>query len=153
MLRFLYLALIFITSSSTNKVVSNHGISFIDIKSKQLVENKSNKNDIIQILGPPSIKSEFDENIWIYIERKKTSTTVFTLGKRKIEKNNALIVQINDNGLLEEKTLINLDNMNDLKFSKKETKSNYTKDSYIYNVLTSLREKINSPTKRRVREE
>tara|TARA_B100000424_G_scaffold212250_1_gene169680 strand:- start:940 stop:1401 length:462 start_codon:yes stop_codon:yes gene_type:complete len=153
MLRFLYLALIFITSCSTNKVVSNHGISFIDIKSKQLVENKSNKNDIIQILGPPSIKSEFDENIWIYIERKKTSTTVFTLGKRKIEKNNALIVQINDNGLLEEKTLINLDNMNDLKFSKKETKSNYTKDSYIYNVLTSLREKINSPTKRRVREE
>lgn len=153
MLRFLYLALIFITSCSTNKVVSNHGISFIDIKSKQLVENKSNKNDIIQILGPPSIKSEFDENTWIYIERKKTSTTVFTLGKRKIEKNNALIVQINDNGLLEEKTLINLDNMNDLKFSKKETKSNYTKDSYIYNVLTSLREKINSPTKRRVREE
>ena len=153
MLRFLYLALIFITSCSTNKVVSNHGISFIDLKSKQLVENKSNKNDIIQILGPPSIKSEFDENIWIYIERKKTSTTVFTLGKRKIEKNNALIVQINDNGLLEEKTLINLDNMNDLKFSKKETKSNYTKDSYIYNVLTSLREKINSPTKRRVREE
>ena len=153
MLRFLYLALIFITSCSTNKVVSNHGISFIDIKSKQLVENKSNKNDIIQILGPPSIKSEFDENIWIYIERKKTSTTVFTLGKRKIEKNNALIVQINDNGLLEEKTLINLDNMNDLKFSKKETKSNYTKDSYIYNVLTRLREKINSPTKRRVREE
>ena len=135
MLRFLYLALIFITSCSTNKVVSNHGISFIDIKSKQLVENKSNKNDIIQILGPPSIKSEFDENIWIYIERKKTSTTVFTLGKRKIEKNNALIVQINDNGLLEEKTLINLDNMNDLKFSKKETKSNYTKDSYIYKYL------------------
>ena len=153
MLRFLYLALIFITSCSTNKVVSNHGISFIDIKSKQLVENKSNKNDIIQILGPPSIKSEFDENIWIYIERKKTSTTVFKLGKRKIEKNNALIVQINDNGLLKEKTLINLDNMNDLKFSKKETKSNYSKDSYIYNVLTSLREKINSPTKRRVREE
>ena len=74
MLRFLYLALIFITSCSTNKVVSNHGISFIDIKSKQLVENKSNKNDIIQILGPPSIKSEFDENIWIYIERKKIIT-------------------------------------------------------------------------------
>ena len=114
-----------------------------------MIENQSNKNDIIKILGPPSLKSEFDENIWIYIERKKSSTSIFRLGNRKTVKNNALIIKIKSDGLLKEKTLVNLDNMNELKFSKDKTLSSYSKDSYMYNVLTSLREKINSPTKRR----
>tara|TARA_B100000242_G_C42925590_1_gene429210 strand:+ start:345 stop:806 length:462 start_codon:yes stop_codon:yes gene_type:complete len=149
MFKFLLVALILISSCATNKVISNHGVSFIDLKSKELIENQSNKNDIIKILGPPSLKSEFDENIWIYIERKKSSTSIFRLGNRKTVKNNALIIKIKSDGLLKEKTLVNLDNMNELKFSKDKTLSSYSKDSYMYNVLTSLREKINSPTKRR----
>ena len=94
----LIIIFILISSCSTNKVVKNHGTSFIKNKSKDLVVNKSNKNDILEILGPPSTKSSFDDNIWIYIETKKTSTSIFKLGKRNTEKNNILILQLNDLG-------------------------------------------------------
>ena len=36
--------------------------------------NKTNKNDIMKILGNPSTKSKFDNDVWIYIERKQTQS-------------------------------------------------------------------------------
>ena len=96
----LIIIFILISSCSTNKVVKNHGTSFIKNKSKDLVVNKSNKNDVLEILGPPSTKSSFDDNIWVYIETKKTSTSIFKLGKRNTEKNNILILQLDDLGLI-----------------------------------------------------
>ena len=77
----LIIVFILISSCSTNKVVKNHGTSFIKNKSMDLVVNKSNKNDVLEILGPPSTKSSFDDNIWVYIETKKTSTSIFKLVK------------------------------------------------------------------------
>ena len=99
----LIIVFILISSCSTNKVVKNHGTSFIKNKSKDLVVNKSNKNDVLEILGPPSTKSSFDDNIWVYIETKKTSTSIFKLGKRNTEKNNILILQLDDLGLIKTK--------------------------------------------------
>ena len=43
----LIILFILISSCSTNKVVKNHGTSFIKNKSKDLVINKSNKNDVL----------------------------------------------------------------------------------------------------------
>ena len=111
--------------------------------------DKSNKNDIYELLGPPSIKSVFDNNTWIYIERKKESTSIFKLGKKKLKKNNVLVVEIDKKGLLKKKTFYDLNNMNDLDFDKSLTQSGYQKNSYVYSVLTSLRQKINSPIKRK----
>ena len=39
--------------------------------------------------------------------------------------------------------------MNKYKFSKKSTQKKYQKDSYIYGVLSSLRDKIDAPIKRK----
>ena len=140
---------IIISGCTTNKVVKNHGISLIDEKSKKLIINQSNKNDILKIMGPPSTKSEFNENIWIYIERKKTSSSIFKLGNRKLVKNNILIVELNGFGILEDKKMLNIQNMNKISFEKQITTSGYTKNSYMYNLLTSLRHKINSPSERK----
>ena len=129
-------------------MVKNHGNSFIKSKSETLIVNKSNKNDILQILGPPSTKSSFDENIWVYIETKKINRSIFKLGKRKTEKNNILIINIDNFGLLKSKEFFNLAKMNDVEFTKKVTLSGYQKNSYVYNLLTSLRHKINSPIER-----
>ena len=148
-IKILLILLIIISSCSSNKVVNNHGTSFIDVKSKDLLINKSNKNDIYELLGPPSIKSAFDNNTWIYIERKKESTSIFKLGKKKLKKNNVLVVEIDKKGLLKKKTFYDLNNMNDLDFDKNLTQSGYEKNSYVYSVLTSLRQKINSPIKRK----
>ena len=152
MYKYFILILLFITSCSTNKVVTNHGSHLIIEKSKKLIVNESNKNDIMNALGPPSSKSTFDENIWIYIERRKESTSIFTLGKRKLKKNNVLIVKLDNYGILKEKNIYDLNNYNDLKFSQTLTTQGYEKNSYVYNVLTSLRNKINAPiTKKRTK--
>ena len=149
MIKILILILFFITSCTTNKVINNHGISSLDKKSESLFINTSNTNDILNIMGPPSTKSTFDQNVWIYIERTKTSTTIFKLGAKKTKKNNVLVLKIDNSGLLKKKNYYDLDKMNKIKFSDEITQSGYQKDSYVYNVLTSLREKINSPVKRR----
>ena len=149
MFKKLLILFIIISGCTTNKVVKNHGISLIDEKSKKLIINQSNKNDILKIMGPPSTKSEFNENIWIYIERKKISSSIFKLGNRKLVKNNILIVELNGFGILEDKKMLNIQNMNKISFEKQITTSGYTKNSYMYNLLTSLRHKINSPSERK----
>ncbi len=144
----LLILLILISSCSTNKVVKNHGSSLIKSKSEELIINRSNKNDILELLGPPSTKSSFNENLWIYIETKKVSTSIFRLGKRSTDKNNILIVQLDSIGLVKSKEFYDLEKMNNLQFSEKITSSAYQKDSFVYNLLTSLRNKINSPIER-----
>ena len=141
---------IIITSCSTNKVVKNHGIAGLENKTTEILVSKTNKNDALNILGPPSTKSSFDDNVWLYLERKKVNQSIFKLGKRRIEKNNVLVLKFNNFGLLENKNFYDIEKMNDIKFSEEITESGYSKNSFVYSFLTSLREKINSPVKNRV---
>lgn len=145
----LLLLILFTLSCSVNKVKNNHGVLSLEKKFNKIQVNKSNSNDIINLFGPPSTVSTFNKNIWIYIERKKTNSSIFKLGNRKTVKNNVVVVEINNKGLLANKEIYNLDNMNEYKFSKNKTEKKYQKDSYIYGVLTSLREKMNAPVKRK----
>jgi Small protein A (tmRNA-binding) len=141
---------IIITSCSTNKVVKNHGIAGLENKTTEIIVSKTNKNDALNILGPPSTKSSFDDNVWLYLERKKVNQSIFKLGKRRIEKNNVLVLKFNSLGILENKNFYDIEKMNDIKFSEEITESGYSKNSFVYSFLTSLREKINSPVKNRV---
>ena len=61
----------------------------------KLKVNKTNKNDLIKIIGPPSTISDFDKNKWFYFERLKTNQSLFKFGTQKIKKNNILIVELN----------------------------------------------------------
>ncbi len=143
------IAFIFILSCSTNKVKNNHGVLSLNNKFNKIVVEKSNSNDILNLLGPPSTKSSFDNNIWIYIERKKTNQSIFKLGKQKIEKNNVLVLELDNKGILAKKKLYNLDDMNDYKFVEKATQKDFSQNSFVYGVLSSLREKINAPVRKR----
>ncbi len=140
---------LFVVNCNFNKIVDSHGSHYLEKKEKKLTINTSNKNDIISLLGPPSTKSKFDNDLWIYIERKKTRTTLLKLGSKKIYVNNVLLLEIDNKGLLKSKIIYDLDKMNKYKFSENTTQNNYEKNSYIYGVLTSLREKINAPAKRK----
>ena len=149
-MRFLLIIIFIITSScSSNKVVNSHGVLSLEKKSKKIILNISNSNDIIEILGPPSTKSSFNDNTWIYIERKKTNQSIFKLGKKRIERNNVLVVQLDNKGILKQKDFYNLNKMNKVKFTKEITEKGYSKDTFVYSLLTSLREKINAPAKRK----
>tara|TARA_B100001027_G_C16013947_1_gene218113 strand:- start:73 stop:540 length:468 start_codon:yes stop_codon:yes gene_type:complete len=150
MTKYIFIFIFVIISSCTSgKVVNSHGNNLINITNSKLIVNKTNKNDIIDLLGPPSSKSSFNENIWIYIETKKQSTSLFKIGSRKLIKSNVLVVRLNERGVLKKKDYYNIDDMNKIKFSEQVTKSGYDKNSYVYGVLRSLRDKINSPIKRK----
>ena len=122
---------------------------FLDKKQEKLFINATNKNDIIEILGPPSTKSTFNNDVWIYIERKTSKGSLLTFGRNKLITNNILILEINNRGLLAKKDFLDINDMNELKFSKDTTEIVYSKKSFIYDFLSSMRQKINDPLGKR----
>ncbi len=149
MKKILFLLLILITSCSTNKVVKHHGINSLEKKQAKLIINKSNKNDILELLGPPSTKSTFNNDLWIYIERDRVNRSALALGNTKIEKNNVLIIEIDNMGLLAKKDFVDISKLNNNEFTENITSNTYSKKSFIYNFLTSVRQKINDPFQNR----
>ena len=145
---FFFILFFFTLNCSINKVSNLHGFRFVDTKLDKIELNKSNKNDVRKIIGPPSSKSTFN-NSWLYFERKKTNQSLFKLGKKTISRNNILIIEFNKMGLVKDKTLLNLNDMNDIKIAEKKTEKDFTQDNFIYNLLSTLRNKINAPTRRR----
>ena len=146
---FILLVLFFFTlNCSINKVSNLHGFRFIDTKFEDIKINKTNKNDIRKIIGPPSSISKF-EDMWFYIERKKTNQNLLKLGKKKLAKNNVLIIEFNKMGMVSNKELLNLNDMNDLKRAEFKTNKKFDQDNFVSNLLSTLREKINAPTRRR----
>ena len=137
-------------ANCTNKLaIDHHGVHKLNTKQEKLFLSETNKNDIIKILGPPSTVSFFDNEILFFIERKETNGSIIELGRRKIITNNVLIVEINKYGLLEKKTFYDLTKMQEIKISKNTTEVDYQKDSFIYDFLSSMRQKINDPLGKR----
>ena len=140
---------IFIINCSGNKVSNYHGIKSLEAKYEKIEIKKTNKNDLIRIIGPPSTISDFDKNKWFYFERLKSNQSLFKFGKQKIKRNNILVVEIDQKGIVKSKNILDLNNMNDVKYVKQITVKDFKRDSTMYNVLSSLREKINSPARKR----
>ena len=137
--------LLFISNCNLNKVIKHHGVHFLEKKHKNLEVGISNKNDIIELLGPPSTKSTFENDLWIYIEISNSSSKISKLGKRTLIANNILILDIDRKGLLSKSIFLNKDDMNILEFSKDTTEINYSRNQFIYEFLNSMRQKINDP--------
>ena len=145
MKKLLLLTLIFLSSCSLDKVVQHHGVHNLEKKQAKLKINYTNKNDIIKLIGPPSTKSSFDNDIYIYLERKTSSSRLTRLGKKRLIKNDVLVLEIDNTGILLSKKFYNKDDMNEIKFDKNITGVNYSKKSFIYNFLSSIRQKIDDP--------
>ena len=147
---FLFLIIsLFLTACTLKKVVNHHGVHFLDKKKEKLIINSSNKNDIKKLLGPPISRGFFDNDLWIYIERKNSKKSIIKLGKKHIITNNVLVLEINNRGILLKKDFYDLNSMNKVKFSKQETENVYSKDSFVYDFLSSMRQKINDPLGKR----
>tara|TARA_Y200000002_G_scaffold362370_1_gene349365 strand:- start:218 stop:682 length:465 start_codon:yes stop_codon:yes gene_type:complete len=146
---FIIIIILFLSSCSLNKVVKHHGVHFLEKKQKKIEIFSDNLNDVRSLLGPPSTKNHFDNDIWIYIERKTTVSQVRTLGKKKLLLNNVLILEFDNRGLLVKKEFFNKDQMNKIKISTNETEVLTKKDTFIRSVITSLKHKINDPLGKR----
>ena len=152
MIRILYIIFlsIIVSNCAFKQVVKHHGIPFLEKKQSSLIVNKTNKNEIIKILGNPSTKSKFDNDIWIYIERKQTQSKLTNLGKMKIYKNDILVLEINKFGILKKKEFYNKNDMKNLKIVKVTTDSGFKRNNFIYNFMSSMRQKINDPLNKMV---
>ena len=136
---------LFLSNCKLNKVVNHHGIHNLELKSKELLVNKTNVNDVNKILGPPSSSSYFDNDVLIYLERKTSNSKLLKLGKRKLIVNNVLILEIDNRGMLINKEFLSKNDLNKLKISQKETTINTSKKSFISEALSNVINRIDDP--------
>ena len=141
----LLIIFVFVANCKFDKIVNSHGVHYLDKKQKELIVQFSNKNDIIQLLGPPATKSKFNNDLWIYIERKKTRSTLLKFGKKKIFANNVLLLEIDNKGLLAKKDFFDINDMKKINFSDGKTKNTVSKKSFVYDFLSSMRQRMNDP--------
>ena len=148
---YIFFLFLILSNCSFKPVVKHHGVPSLEKKQKSLIISKTNKNDIIKILGSPSTTSKFDNDVWIYIERKQTQSRLKNLGRMKILKNDILVLEIDDYGILNKKEFYNKDDMENIKISEATTQSGFKKNSFIYEFLSSMRQKIDDPLGQRAK--
>ena len=136
---------LFLSNCKLNKVVNHHGIHNLELKSKDLLVNKTNVNDINKILGPPSSTSYFDNDVFMYLERKTSNSKLLKLGKKKLLVSNVLLLEIDKRGMLINKEFLDMNDLNKLKISQKHTGINTRKQSFISEALSNVIDKIDDP--------
>ena len=136
---------ILISNCTLNKVVKNNKVDNLKKKNNKLELFNTNKNDVISQFGIPSTKSSFDNEVWIYIERKTTSSEVTSLGTKRLLLNDILILEFDTRGLLVKKDYLTKNDMNKIKISTDTTSVINKKDKFIDTFLSSMRQKINDP--------
>ena len=136
---------IYLTGCKLNKIVNHHGVHNLEAKSNELSLNVTNINEINSLLGPPSTKSYFNNEVLIYLERKTSNSKLLKLGKKKLIANNVLLLEINSKGMLVKKEFLNREDLNKINFSKKTTSANVGNESFIYKALYGIRTKIDDP--------
>ena len=142
-LKLLYLFLFIILSNCQLKESTNtHGILFLENRTNKLTVNKSNKNDVIDIIGQPHSKSIDNDNEWMYIERVFVKGDYHKLGQNILKSNNVLLLEFNKFGVLKNKKLFNKDDINKIAFSEKITENDLSKRSFVEKLFSSLRSKM-----------
>ena len=148
--KLLLIIILFINTNCTiNDVVKHHGVHFLEKKQSKLTISKSNRNDTRLILGPPSTKNTFDNDIWIYIERKTTVSQLRTLGRKKLLTNNVLVLEFDNRGILVKKDFYDKEQMNKVQIVKDQTTVLNKKDTFVNSILMSLKRKVNDPLGKR----
>ncbi|MDC0418883.1 outer membrane protein assembly factor BamE [Pelagibacteraceae bacterium] len=120
----------------------SHGINFLENREKVLVVGKTNKNDVIKLIGNSHSTSIQDENTWIYFERTITKGKLIKLGQNVLKKNNVLELKFDKYGILKEKKIYSKENMKKVKYLKKETENNISQQSFVEKFLSSVKQKM-----------
>ncbi len=119
-----------------------HGIMYLENRSNELNVKKSNKNDVIKVLGRPHIEDLDIDETWIYFERILTKGKFHKLGQHVLKENNVLVLIFDKYGVLSNKNFIDKEEMNKLKFSSSTTENVLTKKSFVEKFLQSVKQKM-----------
>lgn len=121
---------------------NNHGIVFLENRSKELVINKSNKNDVLKLIGQPHSKSINNDNEWFYIERILTKGEFHKLGQNILKENNVLVLDFDKYGILKYKKMLDKNDIRKMTFSEKNTENELAQKSFIEKFLSSIRTRM-----------
>ena len=145
---YLLIVVLFLTiGCKQNELIKTHGIAYLEKREKLITVKKSNKNDIIAIMGQPSTKGMVNDDLWIYIERTRTRGKLLKLGQNYLKKNNVLILEFDKYGILEKKEFYNKEQMKKISFAKDITENELRKENFIHSFLSSVRQKMLSKRK------
>ena len=122
----------------------NHGVMFLENRSKKIIINKTNKNDVIRIFGSPHSTSFNNHNEWFYLERVISKGEYHQLGRHVLKTNNVLVLYFDKYGVVNKKEFYNKSDKNKLKFSEKGTKNNLSQKSFVQKFLQSVKSKMYS---------
>ena len=140
---FIFFFLIFILSNCQLKEpIKGHGINFLENRSKNITLNKSNKNDVITVLGNPHTTSIDDDNLWFYFDRKISSGSIMKFGDRDLLENNVLVLNFDKYGILTQKEFYSKEDMKKIKYSEMKTENPVTQKSFVSSFLQSVRQKM-----------
>ena len=142
-----FLLLVILTSCQRKEIIKTHGISYLEKREKLVLINKSNKNDVVKFLGQPATKGMSNNNIWIYIERTQRKGKMLQLGKNQLTKNNTLVLEFNEYGILADKNFYNIKDMKKIEFTENITINEIKKQNFIYSFLNSVRQKMSNNRK------
>ena len=139
----IYIALIFLLSNCQLKdPVKSHGINFLENRSKNISLNKTNKNDVINILGNPHTTSIDDQNLWFYFDRKISSGKIVKFGDLDLLENNVLVLNFDKYGIVTKKEFFSKEDMKKIKYSEMSTENPVSKQSFVATFLQSVRQKM-----------
>ena len=140
----LIIIFIILNACKLQEPTRNHGIVFLENRSKKLTINKSNKNDVINVIGHPHSKSINNDNEWFYIERTLTKGEYHKLGRNILKSNNILVLNFNKYGILKDMVFLDKENKNKIKFSERSTENELSQRSFVERFLSSIKEKMYS---------
>lgn len=141
---FFLILLSFVLSCKINKVQKTHGVNNLIEKTKLIIVNSTNKNDVINLLGP-SIILDNNGMKYSYFEVVETKNK---LGKRIIYINDYVEINFDKYGIVKKINTYNLKNNNDLSFSKQTTDTLAVKDTILKNLLDSTRKRMEQARKK-----
>ena len=134
--------LIILIGCQFQDTIKTHGIIYLENRSNKLTVNKSNKNDVINVMGRPQITDTNSIDSWIYLERTLSKGKYHKLGKHVLKDNNVLILSFNKYGILNNKQFLTKKDINSIEFVKKETVNEISQQSFVTKFLQSVREKM-----------
>ena len=136
------LVFIILISCKLQEPLKTHGIIFLENRSKKLVLNESNKNDVIKIMGRPHIKEDEIDDSWIYLERILSKGKYHKLGRHILKENNILVLHFDRYGVLNKKKFLNKEDIKKLEFSEKITENELSEKSFVQKFLQSVKQKM-----------
>ena len=128
---------------SCNKRISNHGTVLSKQEITMIQNTKLNKSEIIEILGQPSIKSTFSNNVWYYISHMQQERAYFEV---KTISNNILKITFNEEQLVSNYQFFSKGRILDIEINQNKTEKDVDKDEGILlDFLSSFKRRLKDP--------